>query len=302
MKKNFQNKMFFGFTLIELLVVISIIGMLAGLLLPAVNSARESGRRVTCISNQKQIAFQLITQADTSGFVPLAKGFGSPVELYHSWVVPILPLLEEQDIATQIKNGDVESIMDYTIPVLKCKSSGKSSSGAGMSYVVNGGVQGDRRDKKYSPFLIDVYGAKIDDIKSTSKTVILSENLQAGNWSYSLDMIDGDSDPDDNADPDNVQALCLESHLAFVYPMGSPISAAAALFGTVTVEFINENETGQDTPSDKTARPSSNHPGTVVSSFADGGVRPLNDSIDKEVFIKLCQPSNGNIDAKDLGW
>src|SRR5438128_1101372 len=113
-----------GFTLIELLVVISIIAVLIGLLLPAINAARESGRRTQCQNNMRTLGLALANFSSAMHAFPnsgtfnepnppkhtdwassatagsIGKTFSSSAQnsWAHSWVVDILPYIDAQDM------------------------------------------------------------------------------------------------------------------------------------------------------------------------------------------------------------
>ena len=85
-----------GFTLVELLVVIAIIGVLIGLLLPAVQSAREAGRRMACSNNLKQVGLAVAVSDDVTKAFPTGRPTRDPFDV--SWSFRILPFMEEQAI------------------------------------------------------------------------------------------------------------------------------------------------------------------------------------------------------------
>jgi prepilin-type N-terminal cleavage/methylation domain-containing protein len=124
-----------GFTLVELLAVIAIIGVLIGLLLPAVQSARESGRVNACANNMKQLALALLNTADrkSSPRFPARAVWGietgSPSPRYpanhHTWITQILPALEQQSLYDQIdlqSQAWGQSHLGATLPTLRCPS------------------------------------------------------------------------------------------------------------------------------------------------------------------------------------
>lgn len=94
-----------GFTLVELLVVIAIIGMLAGLLLPAVQAAREAGRRSQCLNNIRQLGLAVQNFHDVqkrfpaSSFDPILANRGVALG---GFLVPLLPFYEQEPLYNRL--------------------------------------------------------------------------------------------------------------------------------------------------------------------------------------------------------
>jgi prepilin-type N-terminal cleavage/methylation domain-containing protein/prepilin-type processing-associated H-X9-DG protein len=102
-----------GFTLVELLVVIAIIGILVALLLPAVQAAREAGRRTQCTNNMKQLGIAFHNDHDTNKkFRPLVMAspqvgdisdFNQPFG--PNWAILILPFIEQSALYNQVSTS-----------------------------------------------------------------------------------------------------------------------------------------------------------------------------------------------------
>ena len=118
MKRHMQQS---AFTLVELLVVIAIIGILIGMLLPAVQSVREAARRTTCLNNIKQLSLACLNyESGFSEFPPgiNARGTGitrngairsepndSTQAQEIGWGVFILPYIEQDNLNNQLKTA-----------------------------------------------------------------------------------------------------------------------------------------------------------------------------------------------------
>jgi prepilin-type N-terminal cleavage/methylation domain-containing protein len=116
-----------GFTLVELLVVIAIIGVLVALLLPAVQAARESARRIKCANHLKQLGLGLINYESTHQTLPWGNAYPKAFASV-SWVSSVLPFVEAQahfdlfDFNQNLNSAANARAVTTPVAILQCPS------------------------------------------------------------------------------------------------------------------------------------------------------------------------------------
>lgn len=263
-----------GFTLVELLVVISIIGLLMGLLIPAVMAARDRANSIECTNNLRQLALATIAYESRRGQYP---GFVNKIgNKRATWVVALTADLERNDLWAAWSDPTVDPGPTIFWSLLVCPRDVESMSGNPLCYAANcGRPDVNFVDKPANGVFLNLYDQKItsrgDYISrgdGQANTILFAENVQADRWT----VLTSDE---------------AERTTGLVWHDVEN-----------TARRINgDRDAATVAPSLDYARPSSNHLGSGAHTvFCGGNTRWINSSIAYHVYQQLMTPNSKRSD------
>ena len=253
-----------GFTLVELLVSISVIGLLSGLLLPAVQMVRESARRSSCANNLKNIGLGLFGYESAHRLFP----HGSTFQTELSWGAKILPWLEQASLHNQFDwtsawnaIGNNQNVSRQMLRTFRCPTSGKSFEGC-TDYC---GISGSWRTT-FPMTTADLNGMLFPAAFASSPPIDFST------------IYDGTSQT----------VIVAEGVTAVEINQG---------FWACGLNCFTHEEGGVNSPDRPEDEISSDHPAGANALLCDGSVHFLSQTLTPEVVAALCTRNGYELDS-----
>lgn len=327
----------FGFTLVELLVVIAIIGILIGMLLPAVQSVREAARRTACSNNLRQLGLALHNYESSQAEFPPSRikptvvvstaltnnpGATTP---FQSWTTSMLPHIEQVNISNQFnferawfdnQFSDNYTLIQTQLDAFQCPTVGRKN--RVDPYHVIGAAAGDYGT--ISEVKLDVYrlvlGYPIANLPRQSETVGFLGKYKANKI---RDCLDGLSNTFFVAESAARPEVWIARGMMTLEEFPLYTDDKAVIFQG---QVVAADGTGWADP-DNTFSINGASPDGLIKwgpkminainvsevyalhrdganfNFADGSTKFMKESIDPETFVRLCTRSGGELISSD---